>query len=409
MRAGRGEKGPPRRAATRPRTGSRRTKSRGDLAPAATVGARAVDVVTRQAGIMRANLAAAVDGRDPEGVHDMRVASRRLRASLALLGAWLPAGELDRVEPGLRSVTRALGDVRELDVNRSLLARLRVRATPARAIAIEDVDARLARRLRRARARMLARFARVDLDRLDARLARFVGHLRVAATPPATPAGRTTSPDRAPGVPVADERARALASAGAAIEAAGAPDVGLSARHPEAPIAELVREAGDRAEAAARAIACHPVPEETGTPEAHEAIHRVRIATKKLRYLVEIVAPELGASGSALVKRLRRLQDHLGEFHDDVVLDAEFAEAIRRAANRGRRLLATELRRLRRARQRVLVREEQAVRDALADLRAGDFEAAIRAAFASALESSLAPAAEEATSGGGLAGDAGPA
>ncbi len=388
----RGERLPVRRPAPRPGV-RRRAKSRAELAPVATVGARAVDVVTRQAGLMRANLAAAVDGRDPEGVHDMRVASRRLRASLAVLETWLPEGDLGRVEPGLRAITRALGAVREIDVNRALLARLRVRATPARSIAIEDVDARLARRLRRARSRMLARFARVDLDRLDARLGRLAEHLRAATSAaPSTiaPDDRTGSPTTTPGV---DLLADALASAGAAIEAAGPPEAGVSTRHPEAPIAELLREAGVRAEAAAAAIVSHPVPAAVGTPEAHEAIHRVRIATKKLRYLVEILAPELGESGGALVKRLRRLQDHLGEFHDDVVLDAEFADAIRRAANRGRRLLAAELRRLRRARQRALLRQEQAVRDALVELRERDFAAEIRRGFEAALDACLASAA----------------
>lgn len=369
----------------------RSPRIRGDLVPAATVGARAADVVARQAGLIRSNLAAALDGRDPEGVHDMRVASRRLRASLAVLEPWLPPDDLARLKPGLRAVTRALGSVRELDVDRGLLARVRTRATPVRSIAIEDVDARLARRLRAARTRMMARFARVDLDRLDDRLARLVEHLRSAVLEAAAAradreaSGRPGSADGS-GDPADRRRPEAWFFPGAPSAALrsglrGAPVV----RHPGAPIAELLREAGERAESAALAIVSHAVPPAVGAPESHEAIHRVRVATKKLRYLLEIVAPELGSAGMAIVKRLRGLQDHLGEFHDEVVLDAEIAESIRRASNRGRRLLAAELRRLRRTRQRALLREELAVRGALDSLGAGGFVADLRAAFAAAL------------------------
>jgi CHAD domain-containing protein len=381
----------------------RRAKARGDLSPAATVAARAIEVVARQSALVRANLAAAIDGRDPEGVHDMRVASRRLRAALGVLAPWLPGSDLARVNPGLRAVTRALGDVREIDVNRALLARARTRATPVREVAIEDVDARLARRLRRARVRMMARFARVDLDRLDERLARLVAHLR-RATPPmppaaATGAGAASAPDRdtASAGPPIDAWFFPGPSAATETEPAGQ---GTPARHPGAPIAELLREAGARAEAAAIAIVSHPVPSTVGTPEAHEALHSVRIAAKKLRYLMEIVSPELGPAGGALVRRLRGLQDHLGEFHDEVVLDAQLADAIRRATRRGRRLLAAELRRLRRVRHRALLRDERAVRAVLDDLRGQDFAGDLRRAFEEAL--SPRPAGEgqaEATPG----------
>jgi len=381
----------------------RRAKARGDLSPAATVAARAIEVVARQSALVRANLAAAIDGRDPEGVHDMRVASRRLRAALGVLAPWLPGSDLARVNPGLRAVTRALGDVREIDVNRALLARARTRANPVRAVAIEDVDARLARRLRRARVRMMARFARVDLDRLDERLARLVEHLRrsTLATPSAAATADTAGPtDRDAG------------SAGPPIDAwffpgpsaaTGSVAPETPARHPAAPITELLREAASRAEAAAIAIVSHPVPSTVGTPEAHEALHRVRIAAKKLRYLVEIVSPELGPAGGSLVKRLRGLQDHLGEFHDEVVLDAQVADAIRRATRRGRRLLAAELRRLRRVRHRALLRDERAVRAALDDLRGRDFAGDLRRAF----EEALAPRPAIDEEDGAMPGDAG--
>jgi CHAD domain-containing protein len=385
---------------------TRRPRTTAEASRATTVGGRAGEVVARQAAAMRAHLAEALDGRDPEGVHDMRVASRRLRAALGVLGPWLPPADLARVAPGLRAVTRALGEVREIDVTRLRIAALARRASPIRAMAIEALDARLARRLRRARSRMMARFGRVDLDRLDQRLRRLVEHLasddptpaaaaaraaraRDARGDPAPPAGKIPPGEHPPGGRFVEADTADTAGDPASPEPGqdmGAEDIERQARHPDAPLADLLREAADRAGDAALRIASHAIPETAGSAEGNEALHEVRIAAKKLRYLLEIVAPELGEDGAALLKRLRRLQDQLGDFHDDTLLEAELAGAAGRAADRGRRLLVAELRRMRRSRRRVLLRDERLVRAALDELRASDFADAIARTFAAALD-----------------------
>jgi len=63
-------------------------------------------------------------GRDPESLHDMRVAVRRARA-LFRTGRRVIAGDMKAVESGLKELGRVLGDVRDLDV---LIDRLRVEA-----------------------------------------------------------------------------------------------------------------------------------------------------------------------------------------------------------------------------------------------------------------------------------------
>jgi CHAD domain-containing protein len=58
----------------------------------------------------------ALEGKDIEGVHDMRVGSRRLRAALEIFRDAFPRRQL---KPMLRDVKRladALGEVRDLDV-----------------------------------------------------------------------------------------------------------------------------------------------------------------------------------------------------------------------------------------------------------------------------------------------------
>ena len=62
------------------------------------------------------NEAGTLEGVDPEALHDMRVATRRMRAVLRVLQPYLAGQKADEVRRGVRDVTRALGGVRDLDV-----------------------------------------------------------------------------------------------------------------------------------------------------------------------------------------------------------------------------------------------------------------------------------------------------
>src|ERR1044071_902153 len=59
---------------------------------------------------------AALDWSDPEGVHSMRVASRRLRSALRDFMPYVRKRGLTSVQKRLKSVADALGEVRDLDV-----------------------------------------------------------------------------------------------------------------------------------------------------------------------------------------------------------------------------------------------------------------------------------------------------
>lgn len=313
-----------------------------------TVHARAAEVIEEQRGRIADNLGSAVDGRDPEGVHDMRVASRRLRAALQVFAPWLDAHEIGRIAPDVRSVTRALGPVRELDVMRLALAAWTRRAVPLRALAIEAVDSRLASRRRRGRARMMKRFAKVDLEALDERLRRLVAELRKTST------------------------AESAAGDGSAQD-------GDAPRGAE--MVDLMRAVARDAITTGHGIANADVPSELGSAHAREALHEVRIEAKKLRYVLEIIAPDLGAAGKKLVQRLRRLQDRLGTFHDDVVLDAAVADVAVRADAKQQSRLAAELNRLRSSRRRALLADERACRREIDLLRTEGFAGAIAEAL----------------------------
>jgi hypothetical protein len=62
-----------------------------------------------------------------------------------------------------------------------------------------------------------------------------------------------------------------------------------------------------------------------------EAVHGARIAVKRLRYLLEPIADER-SQATALVERLKRLQNVLGELHDLQVLQADLGVAVAEAA-----------------------------------------------------------------------------
>src|SRR3546814_1526121 len=63
-----------------------------------------------------ANEAAAIDGSDPEGVHQMRVGLRRFRSALTVLGDLLPAAQLAWLQEEAKWALTALGSARDWDV-----------------------------------------------------------------------------------------------------------------------------------------------------------------------------------------------------------------------------------------------------------------------------------------------------
>jgi CHAD domain-containing protein len=56
-------------------------------------------------------------------------------------------------------------------------------------------------------------------------------------------------------------------------------------------------------------------------PEELDALHDMRIAAKRLRYVLEVTGPCFGSYAATAAKRARELQDLIGEIHDcDVML-----------------------------------------------------------------------------------------
>ena len=241
-----------------------------------------------------ANRAAAEDGREPEGVHQMRVGLRRLRAALQLLRKALPRAGFEAFESEAKALADALGPARNLDALDGRVARLAGDGT------IGHADCRT---LREAIAAW-----RTDLQpdlRTALRSQRSDALLEGLAAWIAERGWRSRLPER---------------------------KLGLLAK----PARRLARRALDRLDRKARKRGRH------FAGLSAQRRHKFRIATKKLRYAVKLLGPLFGlTSEGARSKegrgarryqlRLGKLQDALGEDHDAVVtpglLDAIAARA----------------------------------------------------------------------------------
>jgi len=223
---------------------------------------------------------------DETSVHQARVASRRLRGALPMLGATADPDALDRVDRRVRRITRALGPVRELDVALLLLAELEGRGA-ASAGAIGRVRAAvIAERVKRRR-EMLDEITPSRLDKLRKQL---VG-VAAPETPPTT-TGNT--------------------------------------------VAEATAQSARRARRLRAAIL------RAGGLYLPERLHRVRVEAKKLRYALEIQRELTRSRSRTHLDRLKSQQDLLGRMHDLEILIHRTRTVQASLTARNRRLM-TEL------------------------------------------------------------------
>lgn len=224
-------------------------------------------LLDRCARELKRHLPSAVSG-DDQGVHQARVASRRLREAVPVLAAGLKGGKAGKARRKIRRLTRALGTVRELDVTLKILDEL-ARADGVPRSAVEAVRARVIAERDHGRDAMVKRLGRVNVEKLHRRL----GSVAEALERSTEEAWRETLAARLL------KRARRLSDA----------------------------------------------IDEAGQMYAPERLHQVRIATKKLRYALEIAAGVGVAAAAPRVRALKRVQDLLGRMHDLVVLLAHVA------------------------------------------------------------------------------------
>jgi len=230
-------------------------------------------------------------GDDADAIHDIRVASRRLQQVLDLLYPTPRPGEIRKLRRRIRGARRLLGEVRNCDVQ---LARVDKTLSSKRATRRESWEA-VRHYLRQRRSQNFEKSAR-KLSKLN--LAAFYVRLKDVLAPNGHPHGdRPAHPRREGGLPTAPPLQERVASSLQPLWQAFEAQVVQSHRDPEAAV-----------------------------------IHGVRIAAKRLRYLIEVIHEFDVAGSAATLAWLRGLQEHLGNWHDLEVLEQMMVEMLARPA-----------------------------------------------------------------------------
>jgi CHAD domain-containing protein len=224
-------------------------------------------LLARRAAALKRHVPDAAEG-SAHGVHQARVASRRLREAIPVLASGIKGAKPKKSLGKIKRLTRALGTVRELDVTIELIDELVSKETLPRP-AFELVRGRVVAERDRRRTVMLKRLDQVNQDKLERRLTS-MGELLAHA------------------------------------DSEGWRDA-LGAR--------VLK----RSKSLSAAMA------EAGHMYAPEQLHDVRIAAKKLRYAIELAKDTGVKSASAPVRVLKRVQDTLGRLHDLQVLQTHVA------------------------------------------------------------------------------------
>jgi CHAD domain-containing protein len=246
-------------------------------------------VIVRLFDDLAINTQAARVSDNPEAIHDMRVASRRLRSAVSVFAPLFPRKRRRRAAKRLRALTRALGGAREWDVICQMLRVLRDAGhAEGGQAAIEHILERVEEDRQLTRVTMHEEITSLDLPRLRKSMSRLLS---------------------GPGTLMTREELACLAW--------------------EAIAPKLDAALGTLDQLRAR--------------ERPDEMHRTRIGTKKLRYALELLEPAFRERPPPLLAQMKALQEILGRHHDAVVLENLLAATQAQLRENGRETLARGL------------------------------------------------------------------
>jgi CHAD domain-containing protein len=211
------------------------------------------------------------EGSEAEGVHKMRVATRRLRAANWVFKSVLPADSRTRFNGEFKWLARVLGTVRDLDVYRANLRGYLGEIPVEDARCVDDYQQQVATQWQAARKNLLDCLSGERYLRLKSEFAEFLNHgLAVSASP-----------------------------------GNGGPNNGGPA----------IRDTAQRLiDKQYKRVLRHGRSINRESPD--EDLHALRIESKRLRYLFEFFQKTYGTSLDSFIKPLRKLQNVLGELQD---------------------------------------------------------------------------------------------
>lgn len=211
-------------------------------------------------------------GEDIEALHDMRVATRRMRAAFRVFGEYFEPKAVAPYLKGLKHTGRALGRVRDLDVFRTKIHAYQVELPPG---SLDGLLAALETQRNVTRERMLAYLDGEKYARFKERFGQFVETEGLGSRP----------------ITLDDGEPRPY-----------------RVRH-VVPVAIYERLAAVRAYDEWVTMSDPPL----------KRLHALRIACKRLRYTLEFFREVLGPDTKKIIRKVVTLQDHLGNLQDAVV------------------------------------------------------------------------------------------
>jgi CHAD domain-containing protein len=239
------------------------------------VGRLATEAILKNLKRLAAQIPGVRARRGAEPVHDLRVASRRVRTALGLLDEAAPAKRYRQWNRELKRLASALSRARDTDVQADFLREFLKAHRDRR---LRPGVLRLILRLRERREKQQIKI-RKELDRFAAR-----GTLREI---------------RREFRPLRKDRRRA-----------GPSRSGSSAAEKPAQAGRIAPPILKRLD---KMLSYEPF---IANPKRRKELHRMRIAAKRFRYTLEAFAPRYGGRLDPWIRLARRLQGELGEIHD---------------------------------------------------------------------------------------------
>jgi CHAD domain-containing protein len=224
-------------------------------------------VMLKQLTAIQAELEGVLTASDMECIHRMRVASRRLRAAQEFFNPCLPRKTALESEKQIRSITRSLGEARDLDIQIDAFRKFQILAEqPSYQPGFKRLMLRLFQSRSQAQLKVLAAVKKFTtnpvIPQVQNKLTQFI--------------------------PLTEKS-----------------DVGSTSL---------------------RLLAHHAISDKLESflgyesyvhmPERKLELHAMRIAAKRLRYTLEIFAPIYPGEFKSWLRSIRQVQDQIGEIHD---------------------------------------------------------------------------------------------
>ena len=242
---------------------------------------------------------AALDFRDPEGVHDMRVASRRVRSALRDFAPHLRKTKIAASTKHLREIADTLGVVRDYDVAIIALEKLQKKANPEISSGLQRIIDDQKAKLDPARKELVQALNYKKLSQLKRSFRHAIVDSIVSQAATKQPASGTT--------------------------VKSGPSYKVYAR------STLLKRLKD----------LEALSPSLYKPQKVKPLHEMRIAAKRLRYAIELFAACWGDQLGVFSHQVAQMQSSLGELHDCDLWIEHFGKQLSRLKKKASSELAT--------------------------------------------------------------------